>query len=107
MNATQTITGNCPKCLGSGTVPFRHIEGGRCFMCGGTGKVSGKIRHTKPTPAAPVEKLTANEALDRIKTIVEQMKEKDGWKSFHGTDAELYLVGPALASILSAINAAQ
>lgn len=76
-------------------------------MCGGTGKVSGKIRQSKPTPAAPAEKLTATEALDRIKTIVEQMKEKDGWKSFHDTDAERYLVGPAIASILSAIESAQ
>jgi hypothetical protein len=30
--------GNCPKCGGSGYLPeYKHIEGGRCFACDGTG----------------------------------------------------------------------
>jgi len=29
---------NCSKCDGTGHTPFRHIEGGKCFRCGGTGK---------------------------------------------------------------------
>jgi len=29
----------CPKCGGSGRIPeFRHVAGGECFACGGTGK---------------------------------------------------------------------
>jgi hypothetical protein len=29
----------CPRCLGGGEVVFRHIDGGRCFQCDGTGRV--------------------------------------------------------------------
>jgi hypothetical protein len=32
--------GVCPKCGGTGIIKaFVHIEGGRCFMCNGTGKL--------------------------------------------------------------------
>lgn len=33
-------TFDCFKCLGSGKVPFAHIEGGVCFKCCGSGKLS-------------------------------------------------------------------
>jgi RecJ-like exonuclease len=36
--------GVCPKCGGKGTIKgFEHIEGGRCFMCDGTGKVGDML----------------------------------------------------------------
>lgn len=33
---------NCPKCKGSGYVPFKHIQNGICFDCNGKGYVSYK-----------------------------------------------------------------
>lgn len=46
MNATtKTLTIECLKCCGSGKLPnFRHIEGGVCFRCGGTGRETVKRR---------------------------------------------------------------
>ena len=38
MNATLTHT--CPKCAGVGTMPFRHIHDGVCFLCNGAKAVS-------------------------------------------------------------------
>ena len=34
----------CPKCCGTGNIShFRHVEGGRCFDCGGSGVVEEKL----------------------------------------------------------------
>jgi hypothetical protein len=116
MNATKTISGECPKCLGSGRVPFRHIENGVCFQCRGTGKVFGRIKTT--TTAAPVEKkLTKEEALDQVKFLVERLKGTNGWQTLgaicerhsesHGTDnLRDEVIAPVLADILRAIAAA-
>ena len=38
MNATLTHT--CPKCAGVGTMPFRHIHDGVCFLCNGAKAVT-------------------------------------------------------------------
>lgn len=33
----------CPRCGGTGFVPqFRHVDGGRCYECGGSGKRVGR-----------------------------------------------------------------
>lgn len=34
----RVVTNPCGRCNGTGYVPFRHIENGICFKCGGTGK---------------------------------------------------------------------
>ena len=35
------VCGNCPRCGGFGIInAFKHIEGGVCFECGGTGNIS-------------------------------------------------------------------
>lgn len=58
MTTTNRFT--CPRCTGSGHLPtLRHIDGGVCFKCDGTGKVDH-------LPAAPVvDDLTAGYVLVR------------------------------------------
>jgi uncharacterized phage protein len=37
--AEALASGACPRCAGTGYVPqYAHIDGGRCYECGGTGK---------------------------------------------------------------------
>lgn len=46
---------DCPRCGGQGNIPaYKHIEGGRCFMCHGARKVREERfeRHTRPSSAA-------------------------------------------------------
>lgn len=36
----DTLTTDCPRCGGKGTIDhFRHINGGECFLCDGAGTV--------------------------------------------------------------------
>lgn len=44
----KTAKMTCPKCLGGGTVPFKHIENGRCFMCMGSGKIDVRTNVKAP-----------------------------------------------------------
>lgn len=38
--AFDTLTTDCPRCGGKGTIDhFRHINGGECFLCDGAGIV--------------------------------------------------------------------
>lgn len=116
MNATQTINGECPKCLGSGRVPFRHIEGGVCFQCRGTGRIVGRT-NVPASSAAPVEpKLTKEEALQRIENILTNLVGTNGWETLgvvcdrhdeaYGTGNHRdEVVKPVIDSILRAISA--
>lgn len=37
--------GNCPRCGGSGYIhQYRHVEGGICFLCRGSGQYSSYIK---------------------------------------------------------------
>ena len=36
----MTLTHTCPKCAGVGTMPFRHIHDGVCFLCNGAKAVT-------------------------------------------------------------------
>ena len=36
----HNLTHTCPKCFGSGSVIFKHVENGVCFLCGGGKSVS-------------------------------------------------------------------
>ncbi len=48
------MTHTCPKCLGTGNISaFGHISGGRCFTCGGTGKVKGHVGVVAQAQAKP------------------------------------------------------
>lgn len=41
----------CPKCQGSGTLAaFRHIQGGSCFMCKGSGVIFSRAQATTAPP---------------------------------------------------------
>lgn len=43
-NTHYYIDTKCPKCGGTGYIPgYEHVEGGVCFLCGGTGHHSTKI----------------------------------------------------------------
>lgn len=43
-NTHYYIDHTCPKCGGKGYLPgYEHIEGGICFLCGGTGKGETKV----------------------------------------------------------------
>ena len=116
MNETQTINGECPKCLGSGRVPFRHIEGGVCFQCRGTGRIVGRSKPPAAT-AAPVDpKLTNEAALQRIESLLANLVGTNGWKTLgvvcdrhdavYGTGNHRdEVVKPVIADILRAIAA--
>ena len=39
---------DCKKCCGTGEVQYKHVLGGRCFKCNGTGKVV-KTKRIKTT----------------------------------------------------------
>jgi DnaJ-class molecular chaperone len=42
---TSTETATCTRCGGTGNIPcFRHIDGGECYACDGTGHVAGAPR---------------------------------------------------------------
>lgn len=42
-------TYDCPKCGGSGKIPFfNRVMGGVCFSCGGSGKKNGKKPNESP-----------------------------------------------------------
>ena len=44
---SKNIIGECIKCDGSGYInAFGHINGGKCFLCNGTGKIAGEIKST-------------------------------------------------------------
>ena len=52
---TTAIT--CPRCLGSGQTTHRHIDGGRCFQCEGTGRATlkpGTVRAPASSNRGPV-----------------------------------------------------
>lgn len=38
--SNPTLTHTCPKCAGVGTMPFRHIHDGVCFVCNGARAVT-------------------------------------------------------------------
>lgn len=42
-----TTTRECDRCCGMGRLShFRHVEGGVCFACNGSGRLVGKVRPT-------------------------------------------------------------
>lgn len=62
----------CPKCSGHKNLDrFAHIESGRCFLCGGSGVVSG----------AKAEKIVADRkaAIERVAAYLEQAKADPEW----------------------------
>jgi len=36
--AVKATVNQCSRCDGTGQMPFKHIAGGACFRCGGTGR---------------------------------------------------------------------
>ncbi len=39
---------DCPRCDGKGCIPeFRHIAGGRCFLCAGNKTINMKVKTVK------------------------------------------------------------
>ena len=48
--------GDCPKCGGKGHRPeFIHIEGGKCFRCGGTGYIKGSLETTRTGSSTSID----------------------------------------------------
>lgn len=46
----MTVTTECSRCSGNGRIiGFSHVVGGRCFGCGGSGKVAVKPSAQKQT----------------------------------------------------------
>ena len=58
----QTTT--CSKCSGRGRVNFTNLDAGKCYACGGCGKVSA-VEVSLAAPMARVEKLYRAARLDR------------------------------------------
>jgi hypothetical protein len=78
----------CERCGGTGVTCFKHIEGGKCFTCGGT----GIARNTKPRAAAAAPKhpteeretvYTVNGAELRIFVVRERIN--GHWGGWHGS----------------------
>lgn len=64
MNATA-LTHCCPKCAGTGAVPFRHVENGVCFLCNGAKAVTERVAASwlaAQLGPAPVAQATPNAA---------------------------------------------
>ena len=56
----------CDKCDGRGHInAFRHIEGGICFRCAGT----GKARSTRKAPTQQASKYTTHAYLHRVSAL--------------------------------------
>lgn len=47
-------TFDCYKCSGTGQVAFKHIAGGVCFACGGSGRRSSPTNGATFVPVAPI-----------------------------------------------------
>lgn len=47
-------TYDCYKCGGTGQVAFKHIAGGVCFACGGSGRRSSPANGAAFAPVAPI-----------------------------------------------------
>jgi len=65
-------TTHCPKCSGNKNLDcFSHIENGRCFLCSGTGVVTG----------AKAEKIVADRkaAIERVAGYLAQAKANPEW----------------------------
>lgn len=45
----ETIT--CPRCLGTGQTAHRHVDGGRCYQCDGTGRAAKTSARRAPVNA--------------------------------------------------------
>jgi len=55
--------GECPRCSGTGTVNgYEHVQGGKCFRCGGNGEDPHHTYQDPPTPTSPEEELDARSA---------------------------------------------
>lgn len=54
MTTNETATVTCTRCAGAGTLAhLRHVEGGRCFQCEGTGRVTPSARPVRTYKADP------------------------------------------------------
>lgn len=54
----------CPKCGGTGRIDcYKHVNGGLCFMCNGSGRVDRKPRTS--TPRTPKTYEQKQEAIQR------------------------------------------
>lgn len=68
----------CPKCDGTGGIPqFWRIEGGRCFMCGGSGKIHDTIKEYTPEYAAKLEARRKARAEERARKEAEKRAEEE------------------------------
>jgi hypothetical protein len=57
-------TFTCPKCNGTGSVSFKHIADGRCFLCAGNGTLvatEASLAKCAKLGLAPRNELPANE----------------------------------------------
>lgn len=62
MNAAESTT--CTRCAGFGIVPcFRHIDGGTCYACDGSGFVVGAAR---PAPRGATPGRTVATRMGRV-----------------------------------------
>ena len=73
VNTTTASTAprSCRRCNGSGTVAHKHVLGGRCFGCGGSGLVSR-------IPRRPVAYRTVN-VLRTQADDIQEMSEPGFW----------------------------
>jgi hypothetical protein len=74
---TSDLTVPCFNCNGSGFVQFKHIEGGVCFRCEGTGALTVKAATTKQWGKFRAMLRNTDNAID----ILERCGVRDGFVS--------------------------
>ncbi len=90
MNAAATQT-DCPRCSNAGTIArYKHVENGRCFLCGNTG-----VAKSTPTALRVVDR---SYFIREINVILGNARrhvvEGDGaWFMSFATDADGSLLG--------------
>jgi hypothetical protein len=84
------ITATCGRCGGSGEYSFNHMDGTRCYGCGGTGKVAKapkgqkKIRPTAEVNTATVGDIILHKkVLYRVDRITWMHPIKKGWVTYN------------------------
>lgn len=61
--SSENFIGECIKCDGSGYInAFGHVVSGKCFLCNGTGKISGKVAQAGAVPSEIVSRNAARDA---------------------------------------------
>lgn len=73
----KTIELTCPRCDGRGILDeFSHIASGRCFLCGGSKKISSTTKYPRKAETAKYEQGVSKFKLQKLNGMVVNKVEK-------------------------------